>query len=253
MHLREVTLHPERFPVTDSYPYNVPLVRQTQRLVLPGPLTFFVGENGCGKSTLLRAICRKCGVAIWEPETHTRVVRNPYEDALPRALEVHWTDGPVPGSFFGSEIFNNFARWLDEWAAADPGLLKYFGGESLMTKSHGQSLMAFFRARYRIKGVYFLDEPETALSPVSQVALARLLSETAAAGHAQFIVASHSPILLATPGADLLSFDEAPPSRVSYQDTPHYRVYKAFLENPEAFLCGALPVNHGLAEERVHA
>ena len=116
------------------------------------------------------------------------------------------------------------------------GQLRYFGGHSLMNLSHGQSLMSYFRSRYRIRGLYFLDEPETALSPKSQLELLAVLTEMSRAGHAQFIIASHSPMLLACPGADIYSFDSAPVSRIRYEDTEHYRVYREFMENRERYL-----------------
>ena len=137
-------------------------------------------------------------------------------------------NGRVPGSFFGSQVFNNFARILDEWLTMDPGLLEYYGGKSLMSQSHGQSLMAFFESRFKIKGLYLLDEPETALSPGSQLELLRLLKEMGAAGHAQFIIATHSPILLACPGAQIFSFDPPGIREVSYEDTTHFKVYQQF-------------------------
>jgi len=99
-------------------------------------------------------------------------------------------------------------------------------------------LMSFFAARYRIKGLYLLDEPETALSPRSQVHLVQLLREAAEAGHAQFIVATHSPLLLSCPGAQILSFDHVPVKEVACEDTDHHRLYAAFFRDPAAFLAG---------------
>jgi len=151
-------------------------------------------------------------------------------------MRVEWVDGPVPGSFFASDMFRDFAQILDEWASTDPGILKYFGGDSLMTLSHGQSLMSFFRSRYRIKGLYLLDEPETALSPSMQIELVKLIHQMSRAGHAQFIVATHSPILLACPEARILSFDTVPVTEIAYEDTEHYRVYKSFLEDRTQYL-----------------
>jgi predicted ATPase len=136
----------------------------------------------------------------------------------------------VPGSFFASEIFRNFAESLDEWAAADPGILKYFGGKSLITQSHGQSLMSFFTSRFQIKGLYLLDEPETALSPRTQLRFLEILEHMSKAGHAQFIIATHSPILLACPGADIYNFDTIPVTPIDYKETEHYRIYKELLK-----------------------
>lgn len=101
----------------------------------------------------------------------------------------------------------------------------------MITQSHGESLMSFFKARYQIKGLYLLDEPETALSPRSQLALLELLTETSVKDHAQFIIATHSPILLACPRALIYSFDYSPIKQIFYEETEHYNIYKDFLEN----------------------
>jgi predicted ATPase len=151
-------------------------------------------------------------------------------------MDIEWNDGKVPGSFFGSETFRDFAQSLDQWAASDPAILDYFGGKSLITQSHGQSLMSLFRARYRIKGLYFMDEPETALSPKSQLELLQVIREMGDAGHAQFIVATHSPILLACPGARILSFDHIPVQEIGYEETAHYKIYKSFMEDRNMYL-----------------
>ena len=142
----------------------------------------------------------------------------------------------MPGSLFSSQIFQDFARFLDEWAKADPGLLEYFGGVSLMTQSHGQALISFFASRYKIKGLYLLDEPETALSPRSQLKLMSLIKQTSQAGQAQFIIATHSPILLAYPGALIYSLDQVPLGSIHYEDTAYYRIYKDFLNDPASYL-----------------
>jgi predicted ATPase len=142
---------------------------------------------------------------------------------------VEWAGERVPGSFFGADTARHFAYLLDEWAADDPGQLKYFGGKSLVTQSHGQSLMSLFRARYRIRGLYFMDEPEAALSPRSQLELLKIVAETTAEGSAQFIISTHSPLLMACPGAILYSFDHSPVAPIAYEQTEHYKVYKSFL------------------------
>ena len=106
----------------------------------------------------------------------------------------------------------------------------------LMSQSHGQSFMSFFRGRYRIKGLHLLDEPETALSPGSQLGLLKLLRERGRAGHGQFIVTTHSPILLACPGATIYSFQEEGVRRIQYEDTDHYKIYKGFMEDRSRYI-----------------
>lgn len=235
-HLQKAQLHPDRYPTRRYYPFNLDIFHQAQSLDFDSPVTFFVGENATGKSTLLRAICKKAGIHIWEGVERPRFHQNPYEDALYQMIDLTWRDGPVSGSFFASHLFRNFAELLDEWAAADPGQFRYFGGSSLLTQSHGQSLLSYFRSRYQIKGLYFMDEPETALSPKSQLDLLGILEQTGQKGPAQFIVASHSPILLACPGAKILSFDQTPVQPIRYEDTEHFKIYKDFLENRAKYL-----------------
>ncbi len=236
MHLKRIQLLRAKFPVQKVYPFNLPVFAATRQIEFKTPVTFFVGENGTGKSTLLSAITKRCGIQIWKGPERTRVQYNPFEDQLDQAIEIQWVNGQVPGSFFASQIFRNFTQLLDEWASADPGVLDYFGGKSLLAQSHGQSLMSFFKARFQIEGVYFLDEPETALSPRSQIELLQLLKRMSQAGHAQFVVATHSPILLACPDARIFSFDMSPIQPIAYEQTDYYQIYKQFMDNPETFI-----------------
>jgi predicted ATPase len=238
LHLKEVRLLSEKYPTRDHYPFNIDVLRNTRSIAFSSPITFFVGENGSGKTTLLEALARGCRIHIWSGAEHTRVDPNPYEEMLFLYIEVEWTDSVIPGSFFSSQIFRNFAELVEVWEADNPGQIEYFGGKSLLTQSHGQSLMSFFRARYKIKGLYLLDEPETALSPKSQLELLKLLREMGALGHAQFIIATHSPILLACPGAVIYSFDHTPVKTIQYEDTEYYRIYKTFMENPSQYFKG---------------
>ncbi len=230
MHIRSVKLLSSKFPTQDAYPFNLPVFQKTRCLSFETPVTLFAGENGSGKSTLLQAISKACGIHIWQETGRTRYDNNPYEDRLGDYLSVQWTDGRVPGSFFGSDSFRHFRQVLDEWSVADPGQLQYFGGKSLMTQSHGESLMSFFTSRYQIKGLYLLDEPETALSPKNQIRLLELLGRAGDSGLAQFIIATHSPILLASPGAIIYNFNAQPVQTISYEETDHYLIYKQFLD-----------------------
>ncbi len=236
MHLKQVHIVPDKFPAVEQYPFNLDIFKQSRMVNVHHPVTFFVGENGTGKSTLLQAISQRCGIYIWRGDRRARFQYNPYETQFYKGIEVAWTQNTVPGSFFASEIFNNFAQIVDEWATMDPGLLDYFGGKSLMVQSHGQSLMSFFSSRFKIKGLYLLDEPETALSPATQIDLLKLLAKMANSGHAQFIIATHSPILLACPDAIIYRFSASSIEPIGYEETEHFKVYKRFMQDPKRYL-----------------
>jgi predicted ATPase len=235
MHIDRIDFYPETYPTRAHYPFSLELLQKTRQLPLQAPVALFAGENGSGKSTLLEAVARRCGIHIWQGPRRERYEYNPYETLLCNHISVNWRNGRVPGSFFGSSVFRDFARVLDEWAASDPGQLSYFGGKSLITQSHGQSIMAYFRSRYSRTGIYLMDEPETALSPRTQIELVNLLARTSRAGHAQFIIATHSPIILACPHTAIYSFDRAPITPIDYEQTDSYRLYKAFMEDRHQF------------------
>jgi predicted ATPase len=236
MHLLKVKLNSEDYPTDRFYPFNVPILRETTELTFRNPVAFFVGENGSGKSTLLEAITRKCGVHVWHKPRRHLAHHNPYETRLADYIAVTWINGSVPGSLFRAETFHDFADFLDDVALCDPGRLKYHGGRILNTLSHGEGIISYFSTRYHIKGIYFLDEPESALSPASQFKFLKVLQQVEAAGHAQFIIATHSPILLAYPGAQIFSFDGTHIEEMAYEDTAHYRLYKQFFADRDAFL-----------------
>ena len=231
MHLKNVRIYGDMFPAVDRYPFNIPILKKSDGVEFGKNVTLFAGENGTGKSTLLRAICMRCGIHIWDSDKRIRFEYNPYEDKLRDFIDVEWVSDSVKGTYFGSQIFESFARLLDEWAHNDPAQLEYFGGKSLLEQSHGQSLMSFFRARYKLKGLYFLDEPECALSPKTQLELKHLLEEYGREGLAQFVIATHSPILLSVEGSEVYSFDGEIIKPVDFRETSHYRIYKKFFEN----------------------
>ncbi|HEY9160344.1 MAG TPA: AAA family ATPase [Desulfomonilia bacterium] len=236
MHLKKLTLRPQDYPVKDIYPFNLDVFKMSPALEFDTKITFFCGENGSGKSTLLKAVTKRCGIYIWKEYGKTRFDYNPYEDELYRYIDIEWADGKKPGAYFSAESYEHLATIIDDWASCDPDLLDYFGGKSLITQSHGESFMSFFKSRYRIEGVYFLDEPETALSPKRQIEFLRLLTLMSADGHAQFVIATHSPILLSCPGAKIISFDGEKLEPIHYEETDYYRIYRDFLLDREKYL-----------------
>jgi predicted ATPase len=236
MYLVKVKINSRDFPAHRVYPFDIPAIRETPELTLRKPIVFFVGENGSGKSTLLEAITRKCGIHIWNRPRRHLAHKNPYETKLASYVTVTWTNGSMPGTLFRAETFHDFADFLDDVALCDPGRLKYHGGRILNTLSHGEGILSYLQGRFRLQGLYFLDEPEAALSPASQIKFLNLLQQSGAEGRAQFIIATHSPILLACPDAQIFSFDSSQIKEISYEETTHYRIYEQFFADRTAFL-----------------
>jgi predicted ATPase len=236
MYLTKLRLDGDRYPTHRCYPFNIPTLTEPVELTLHSHVAFFVGENGSGKSTLLEAITRKCGIHIWDKPKRHLAHQNPFETRLSDFLTVTWANGRVPGSLFRAETFREFADFLDDVALCDPGRLKYHGGKILNTLSHGEAILSYFSHRFHRQGLYFLDEPEAALSPSRQIAFLRLLQELASRGHAQFIIATHSPILLALPGAQIFSFDGGRIRELAYEQTTHFRIYQEFFTDRSVFL-----------------
>ena len=211
------------------YPFSIRAFADGIDLELTTNVTFFVGENGSGKSTLLEAIATRCG---FNPEGGSRDHRFSVESTvseLGRALSLSWLPKVSDGFFMRAETFYNFATYIEQ--VSD---LRAYGGVSLHEQSHGESFLALFVNRFE-QGLYILDEPEAALSPQRQLSFLRLIHQLETSGHAQFLVSTHSPILLAYPGAVLLSLDRAGITRVQYTDTEHYRLTKDFLACPERY------------------
>jgi predicted ATPase len=236
MYLLQVRIHSDQFPTRRYYPFNIPTMGETQELVFRKPVAFFLGENGSGKSTLLDAIARRCNIHIWDRPRRHLAHNNPFETRLQDYVAATWANGTVPGSIFRAETFRDLADFFDDVALCDPGRLQYHGGRVLNTLSHGEGILSYFGGRLQCKGLYLLDEPEAALSPANQIRFLNLLQRLEAGGQAQFIIATHSPILLAYPQAQIFCFEPPRIREVAYQDTEHYQIYKRFLTNPSAFL-----------------
>lgn len=225
-YLREISLKRERLEALDRYPFSIPAVRELDVLEFHPDVTFFVGENGAGKSTLLEAIALALGFG---PEGGTRNVRfSTAESVSPLHQYLKTVKSfakPRDYYFLRAESFFNVATYMDE-----TGYLGGYGDKSLHERSHGESFMSVLRDKLKGNGLYLFDEPEAALSPSRQMAALAAIHQLVEDG-SQFIIATHSPILLAYPRSKIVLFDGTGLSEVRYEDTEHYAITRHFLNN----------------------
>lgn len=229
--LREVRIENKHLN-TRQYPFSIPVIRNLESLTLNQPVTFFVGENGSGKSTLMEAIADKCGFNTAGGGRNNYYEIDAQTSALAHYVRLSWLPKVTNGFFLRAESFYHFASYLD---TLDGGTGPY-GGTSLHEQSHGEAFLSLFTNRFNKKAIYLLDEPEAALSPSRQFTLLRIIYDLTETGECQFIIATHSPILLGFPNATILSFDDEKIEEVRYEETDHYRLTKYFLNNRERFL-----------------
>ena len=224
-----------------SYLNDIPAVQwlREEELNFNSPVTFFVGENGTGKSTLLEAIAVACG---FNPEGGTRNFSFS-TNATHSELCDHITVSrsylrPRDGFFLRAESLYNAATHieeLDELPAGSPSIIESYGGKSLHHQSHGESFLAIVQHRFGGNGLYILDEPEAALSPARLLTLLALIHDLVR-NNSQFIIATHSPILMAYPDAEILKFSGDGIEPTDYKSTEHYQITKQFLDNPQRML-----------------
>jgi predicted ATPase len=243
----------------DVYPFNLPLIQNLDELIFPTAVTFFVGENGSGKSTILEALAIAAraitiGGSDLEDDPTLEGVRR-----LADTLVLSWSKRSPRGFFMRSEDFFNFASATTELAAELEEIAEEFGRDrrgdweraqglaraqraalidrygDLHARSHGESFLHVFQKRFVPDGLYLLDEPETALSPQRQLAFLALV-KALVAEEAQFIIATHSPIILAFPGATLLNFHDGTIEAAAYDEFENVRLTRDFLANPDAYL-----------------
>jgi len=196
-------------------------------------VTFFVGENGSGKSTLLEAIADKCDFNTAGGGRNNVYEVYASESALGNYIRLSWMPKITNGFFLRAESFYHFASHIDD--VDDTGFRDY-GGCSLHKQSHGESFLSLFLNRFKGKAIYLLDEPEAALSPSRQLAFLKIIHDLTRSGDVQFIIATHSPILLGYPDSVILSFDDGKITEVEYEMTDHYQITKYFLQHREKFL-----------------
>ncbi|MFN0087521.1 MAG: AAA family ATPase [Blastocatellia bacterium] len=260
IHLQTIDLKPSARRQA-GFPFALPLVRDFEPIEIRSPVTFFVGENGSGKSTLMEALAAASNSIAVAGEDLDRDKTLRAARALGKRMNLGWRRKNHRGFFLRAEDFFNFAKRLEEMKRelrkiadgfeADlrgEGLARAQGyvlgqrralieryGEDLDANSHGESFLKLFQARFVPDGLYLLDEPEAPLSPQRQLAFLAMLKQMVA-DDAQFIIATHSPILMAFPDAVILNFDQHPVREIAYDEVEHVSLTRAFLNSPESYL-----------------
>lgn len=230
-YLREVRL--DACPDIGGYPFDIPAVKclwDCGGLQFQKPVTFFVGENGTGKSTLVEAIAVAMGFNAEGGSRDHIFSTQQTHSVLHKHLALVKNITPADGFFLRAESFYNTASYLEE-----NGNLRRYGGISLHNQSHGEAFLSLVTNRFAGNGVYILDEPESALSPQRLLTL-MVAMDNLVKKNSQFIIATHSPILMAYPQAEILQFSERGIRRIDYRETEHYQITKQFLDDPGRML-----------------
>ncbi len=237
--LTRITLLREAVPSFDAFPFTIPAINGLDELVLDRPVTFLIGENGSGKSTLLEAVAVALGLNPEGGSRNFRFATRESHSGLSTYLRLTRAPRRIRDSFFlRAESYFNVAtniETLDSEPSFGPPIIDSFGGRSLHEQSHGESFFALFTNRFGGGGLYLLDEPEAALSPTRQLSFLSHLHALVGAG-SQFLIATHSPILLAYPDATIYLMADGPPQKIAYRDTEHYSVTRNFLTRTEQML-----------------
>jgi predicted ATPase len=238
-YLRSVRLRRERVESFDEYPFSLPVVRGLHTLAFDRPVTFLVGENGSGKSTLLEAIAIAWGFNAEGGSTNFRFQTAQSHSALHEYLQLtRGTRNARDGYFLRAESFFNVASEVERLDAERGGgapLKASYGGSSLHAQSHGESFMSLMVHRFGGNGFYVLDEPEAALSPTRQMALITRIHDLVGQS-SQFVIATHSPIVLSYPDAAILRIAEDGIGEVAYEETEHFHLTREYLNNYRALL-----------------
>ena len=216
-----------------EHPFDIPAIGALTTIAFEHPVTFFVGENGAGKSTLLEALAVASGLNAEGGSRNFRFSTRASHSSLHRYLRLARSARRRRDSYvLRAESYYNVATEidaLDQEPGFGPPIIESYGGRSLHEQSHGESFFALMTNRLRGDGLYFFDEPEAALSPSRQMTFLSRMHELVRSG-SQFLIATHSPILMAYPSASIYLMDDAGPSLVDYRDTEHFTLTRNFLD-----------------------
>ena len=231
-YLRRIWLEPSRIDDRAAYPFCLPFLHDDFELSFDRPITIIVGENGAGKSTLLEGIAVLAGYDEagggrgYRPVDHSNSIEATGGD-LSKALRAGWLPKITNGWFFKAESFFSVARYLDAVGSPSADFLSY---------SHGEGFMRFFEERCQRQGIFIFDEPESALSPARQMEFLKLMRRMERSTICQVVMATHSPMLMAYPGADLLRLSKYGLEQVTVEQTDHYKVMREFCSDPVGFV-----------------
>ncbi len=230
-YLRAVRLVRDSVRDFNVYPFSIPAIRALDELELDPKVTFLIGENGAGKSTLIEAIAILMGFNAEGGTKNFRFDTRRSESELHECMRpVRGHRRPRDGFFLRAESYFNVATEIERL-----GVVSSYGGVSLHEQSHGESFLALAMHRFGGQGLYILDEPEAALSPQRQLSLLSIIHDLVEDRASQFVIATHSPILMAYPNARIYRLGAAGIEQVAYEDTEHYRITREFLSSPERF------------------
>jgi predicted ATPase len=235
-YLRRVWLEPSRIADRAAYPFCLPFLRDEFEVGFDRPITIIVGENGAGKSTLLEGIAVLSGYDEggggkgYMAVDHSNAVEK-MGGELSDALRASWLPKITKGWFFRAESFFSVARYLDDVGSPYADFLSH---------SHGEGFMRFFEERCQRQGIFIFDEPESALSPSRQIEFLKLLQRMEQSTICQVIMATHSPLLMAYPGARLLRLTKYGLDAVTVEQTDHYKVMREFYQDPAGFVEAAM-------------
>ncbi|OWK38137.1 AAA family ATPase [Fimbriiglobus ruber] len=241
-YLLHLEMLPDRIPDVTRFPYTLPSIRNLGTLAFHPKVTFLVGENGAGKSTILEAIAVACGLNPEGGSRNFNFATRASHSSLDECVRLARAPArPGDSYFLRAESFYNVASEIErlDQGGGGPPIIDAYGGQSLHEQSHGESFFALFRYRFRDNGLYLMDEPEAALSPKRQLQFLVLLHDYVRRG-GQFVIATHSPIIMAYPEARIYLLDAGGIREVAYTDTEHYVITRGFLGNPGRMLAELL-------------
>jgi predicted ATPase len=237
--LKKVWIDPKKTEGHSGYPLDIPVIAAAPfEIEFSNTVTVLVGPNGSGKSTIMEAIAAICGFGKFGGSKDYDLGEDRGEN-FSKFLRASWLPKVTQGFYTRAETIFGFIKQIDEIAAASaygPEIYAHYDGKTLTERSHGEGFATIFRNKIRDRGVYLFDEPEAALSPAKQMEFIKLIHEKERTGYTQFIIATHSPFLMAYPGACILHLTSKGLVEKSFTQTENYKILHDFYSDPSGFM-----------------